>query len=33
MYTTTTGQYILAGTIISVLLGWWIMKKLSVLRF
>jgi len=33
MYTTTTGRYILTATIISVLLGWWIMKKLSVLRF
>ncbi|MGA2070599.1 MAG: type II secretion system F family protein [Sedimentisphaerales bacterium] len=33
MYKTTTGQYILAGTIVSVLLGWWLMKKLSVLRF
>ncbi len=33
MYATTTGQHILIGTIISVLLGWWIMKKLSVLRF
>jgi len=31
MYTTRMGQYILAGTIASVLLGWWIMKKLSVL--
>ena len=33
MYKTTTGQYILAGTIVSVLLGWWLMRKLAVLRF
>jgi tight adherence protein B len=33
MYKTITGKYILAGTIVSVLLGWWLMKKLSVLRF
>jgi tight adherence protein B len=33
MYKTTTGKYILAGTIVSVLLGWWLMKKLAVLRF
>jgi tight adherence protein B len=33
MYHTTGGKYILAATAISVLLGWWIMKRLSVLRF
>jgi tight adherence protein B len=33
MYHTTAGKYILAATAISVLLGWWIMKRLSVLRF
>jgi tight adherence protein B len=33
MTATTTGRYILAGTITSVLLGWWLMKRLSVLRF
>lgn len=33
LYTTTMGQYILAGTIVSVLMGWWMMKKLSVLHF
>jgi tight adherence protein B len=33
MYQTTTGKYILAVTIVSVLLGWWLMKRLSVLRF
>jgi tight adherence protein B len=32
-YNTTIGPYILAGTMVSVLLGWWIMKRLSVLRF
>jgi len=33
MYHTTTGRYVLAATVISVLMGWWIMKRLSVLRF
>lgn len=33
LYHTTAGKYILAATIISVLLGWWIMKRLSVIRF
>jgi tight adherence protein B len=33
LYHTTAGKYILAATIISVLLGWLIMKRLSVLRF
>jgi tight adherence protein B len=33
MTTTSTGRYILTGTIISVLMGWWMMRKLSVLKY
>ncbi|MFH1371883.1 MAG: type II secretion system F family protein [Planctomycetota bacterium] len=33
LYTTTPGRYILAATMVGVLLGWWVMKRLSVLRF
>ncbi len=33
LYTTTTGGYVLALTIVSVLAGWLIMKRLSVIRF
>jgi len=33
LYNTSTGRYMLAGTIASVLLGWWVMKRLSELRY
>ncbi len=33
MTNTQTGRYILTATIFSVLMGWWMMKKLSVLKF
>jgi len=33
LYTTTTGKYMLTITILSVAMGWWVMKRLSVIRF
>jgi tight adherence protein B len=32
-YTTWAGRYMLTGTVISVLLGAWLMEKLSVIRY
>jgi len=32
-YTTTTGRYMLAAMVLSVLLGFWMMNRISVLRF
>lgn len=32
-YTTTPGQFLLAGTVISVVLGAWLMERLSVIRY
>jgi len=32
-YTTTAGRYMLVAAILSVLFGYWVMKRLSVLRF
>ena len=33
LYNTTAGRYILSITIAGVILGWWIMKRLSVLKY
>ena len=33
LYNTTIGLYVLGLTTISVIFGWWIMKRISVLRF
>ncbi len=32
-YTTTAGRYMLAGMIVSILIGWWVMNRVSILRF
>jgi len=33
LYETDVGQLLLAVTVISVLFGWWLMKRLSVIRY
>jgi len=33
LYTTTAGRYMLAAMIGSVLLGWWAMNRMSILKF
>ncbi len=32
-YTTTPGRFLLTGTVISVLMGAWLMERLSVIRY
>jgi tight adherence protein B len=33
LYTTPTGKLLFAATVVSVTFGWWIMKKMSVIRY
>jgi tight adherence protein B len=33
LYETDIGQILLAATVVSVLFGWWVMRKLSAIRF
>jgi len=33
MFTTTTGQFMLATMLFCILIGWWIMNKMSVIKF